>query len=75
MMEDNFPVPDVRLELELYPSTRAVQRHYMVIRDAMRTGDKRTVGDRQLRLLKAGKEIPVTLQQCNKLLEQYTNDA
>ena len=71
MSDEVFDVPDVRLALELYPSTRAVQRHYMVIREAMKSGDRRTIGDRQLRLLKAGQEIPVTLQQCNKLLEKY----
>ena len=43
----------------------------MVIRDAMQADDKHTIGNRQLRLLNAGFEIPITLQQCNRLLEKY----
>jgi len=66
-----FPVPDVRRLEERYIEPPAVRRHYLYIRDAMRNEDKHTVGNRQARLLKAGFEIPITLKQCEKLLEKY----
>ena len=60
---------------EMLPPERILAEEFgvsrTVIREAMKSGDRRTIGDRQLRLLKAGQEIPVTLQQCNKLLEKY----
>ena len=66
-----YDVPEVSRAGEFYPEPSAVHRHYLVIRDAMQADDKHTVGNRQLRLLNAGFEIPVTLQQCNRLLEKY----
>ena len=71
MSDDVFDMPDITRATEMYPNTCAVKRHYMVIREAMKSGDRRTVGNRQLRLLKAGFEIPVTLQHCCRLLEKY----
>jgi hypothetical protein len=70
-----FQMPDIRLISELYPDPSAIHRHYLVIRDAMRADDKHKVGNRQLRLLNGGFEIPVTLEQCNKLLEKYKDDS
>ena len=66
---DVFRIPDVRLVHEIYSAT--AERHYLVIRDAMMDNDSHTVGNRQVRLLHAGLEIPITLEQCNKLLEKY----
>ena len=71
--EKVFPVPDTRRAEETYNEPPAVQRHYLVIRDAMMEKDAVTVGNRQLRLLRSGFEIPITLKQCNKLLEKYRN--
>ena len=69
-----FEVPDITRVQEFYREPPAVQRHYMVIRDAMNAGDTYTVGDRQIRLLRAGFEIPITVKQCEKLLRKYTDD-
>ena len=66
-----FPIPDVTKARELYPELPAIQRHYLIIRDAMAKDDKYTVGNRQLRLLNGGFEIPISIEQCNKLLEKY----
>ena len=71
MKEKVFRVPDVTRAQELYREPPAVQRHYMAIRDAMIAGDKQTVGNRQLRLLTSGSEIPVTLKQTERLLRKY----
>ena len=70
-----FNIPDAGRADELYSEPSAVQRHYLVIRDAMNAGDLSTVGNRQLRLLSGGFEIPISLEQCNRLLEKYTNDS
>lgn len=67
----DFPIPNVTYANEIYTDLPAIERHYLIIRDAMMVGDKHTVGNRQLRLLHAGLEIPITLTQCNKLLEKY----
>lgn len=69
--EPKFDVPDVRRQNETYAEPAAIQRHYLVIRDAMLRKDMRTVGNRQLRLLRSGYEIPITLKQVEKLLEKY----
>ncbi len=74
-MSDTFPIPEVSTASEFYPEPSAVHRHYLVIRDAMEADDKYTVGNRQLRLLNAGLEIPITLQHCNRLLEKYKDDS
>ena len=66
-----YEIPDVSRADEFYWKSSAVHRHYLVIRDAMKADDRYTIGNRQMRLLKAGREIPVTLQQCNNLLERY----
>ena len=70
MSELVFNVPNVKYAQEIYSIPPAVERHYLMIRDAMQRNDKHTVGNRQLRLLHAGFEIPVTLEQCNRLLEK-----
>ncbi len=69
--EKVFEVPDVSRANEFYREPPAIQRHYMVIRDAMMADDRITVGNRQMRLLRSGFEIPITLKQCNKLLRKY----
>ena len=73
MTMDAFQIPDVTRASESYPEPSAVRRHYMVICDAMKAGDLYTVGNRQLRLLNGGFEIPVTLKQVTKLLEKYSD--
>ena len=60
-MEFKIPVAD---QTELI----SPRRQYMIIRSAMESGDKITVGNRQLRLLHAGLEIPLTIQQCDRIL-------
>ncbi len=64
-----FRIPNVKYQQDVYPQTAL--RHYLVIRDAMLANDKHTVGNRQLRLLHAGLEIPITVEQCNKYLRKY----
>lgn len=68
-----FELPDVTHADELYAEQPAIQRHYLLLRDAMRVGDEHTVGDRQLRLLKGGVEIPITVEQCDRLLSKYAS--
>jgi len=75
LSEAVFQVPDATRSSELYPEPSAVHRHYLVIRDAMKAGDHQTTGNRQLRLLNGGFEIPITLKQCNRLLEKYKHDS
>ena len=65
----DFPIPNLKYAHDIYPPT--AERHYLTIRDAMIANDKHTVGNRQLRLLHAGLEIPINLEQCNKILEKY----
>ena len=72
---DVFDIPEVTKAGEFYPEPSSVHRHYMVIRDAMKADDKHAVGNRQLRLLNGGFEIPITLKQCNRLLEKYKDDS
>ena len=67
MSEHVFTIPNIDQSAE-HP---AIQRHYALIREAMIAGEGLKVGNRQLRLLKAGIEIPITLKQCNRLLEKY----
>ena len=62
-MEFKMPVED---QTALISS----RRHYMIIRSAMQSGDKITVGNRQLRLLHAGLEIPLTIEQCDRILSE-----
>jgi len=66
-----FPVPHIERAKEVYLEQPAVRRHYLVIKAAMEREDTHTVGNRQLRLLHAGVEIPITLEQVNKYLENY----
>jgi len=66
-----YKIPDASRADELYLEPPAIQRHYLIIREAMKTGDLETIGNRQLRLLGGGFEIPITIEQCNKLLEKY----
>lgn len=73
--EKVFQIPDASRAQEYYRESPAVQRHYLVIRDAMQANDAETVGNRQLRLLAAGHEIPITVKQCNRLLRKYTDDS
>ena len=68
-MSDVFSIPNVKYEREIYP--QVAERHYLVIRHAMLADDKYTVGNRQLRLLHAGLEIPITIEQCDELLRKY----
>ena len=75
MTEGVYDIPEVSMASEFYPEPSAVHRHYLVIRDAMQADDRYTVGNRQLRLLNAGFEIPITLQHCNRLLEKYKDDS
>jgi len=65
----DFPIPKLRHVQDIYPPM--AERHYLTIRDAMLENDKHTVGNRQLRLLHAGLEIPINLKQCNRILEKY----
>ena len=46
-------------------------RHYAAILYGMRHGDVALVGNRQLRLLKSGFEIPVTQAHCEEILRKY----
>ena len=66
-----YKIPDASRADETYTEPPAIQRHYLVLRDAMMAEDLETIGNRQLRLLGGGFEIPITLEQCNKLLEKY----
>ena len=70
-----FQPPDASRQHEFYHDPPAVHRHYLVLRDAMKAGDHQTIGNRQLRLLNGGFEIPITLKQVNRLLEKYTHDS
>jgi len=65
-----FRVPDTQYADETYDKPSA-HRHYLVLRDAMQAEDTKTVGNRQIRLLRAGFEIPITIDQCNRILEKY----
>jgi len=73
--ETIFQPPDAGRQYEMYSEPSAIHRHYMVLRDAMKASDHRTIGNRQLRLLNGGFEIPITLKQVNRLLEKYTHDS
>lgn len=73
--EKVFGIPDTSRADEFYREPSAVHRHYLVIRKAMIADDRETVGNRQLRLLASGFEIPITLKQCNRLLEKYKDDS
>ena len=66
-----YEIPDITRSKDIYIEPPAIQRHYIAIRDAMLTEDRYTVGNRQLRLLNGGFEIPISLEQCNKLLRKY----
>lgn len=66
-----FEIPDVRRANERAPKPQAVKRHYLVMQKAMSEGDKRLVANHQLRLLRGGFEVPITLSQCEKLLERF----
>jgi len=66
-----FPVPHIERAKEVYRDQPAIHRHYLVIKGAMERNDTHTVGNRQLRLLHAGAEIPITLEQVNRYLENY----
>jgi len=66
-----FRIPDVERTKEIYRDQPAIHRHYLIIKRAMEQNDGFTVGNRQLRLLHAGVEIPITLEQVNRLLERY----
>ena len=70
-----FELPDVTRADEFYREPAAVQRHYLVLRNAKEVGDRETIGNRQLRLLGGGFEVPITLSQCNRLLEKYSDDS
>ena len=63
--EKLYHIPDVRQPLVNMPA----RRHYLILRDAMIDNDLQTIGNRQLRLLKGGYEVPISLKQCNRLLE------
>ena len=73
--EQKFLIPNSSRADEFYREPSAVQRHYLVISKAMKADDRETVGNRQLRLLASGFEIPITLKQCNRLLEKYKDDS
>ncbi len=66
-----FPVPHIERSKEVYRDQPAIHRHYLVIKAAMERNDTHVVGNRQLRLLHAGAEIPITLEQVNQYLENY----
>ena len=69
--EKTFPIP----RADSFNEPAGIERKYLMIRDAMLDGDLKTVGNHQLRLLKAGLEIPITLTDVNNILEKYDNDA
>ncbi len=71
MSDTVFPVPHIERSKDVYRDQPAIQRHYLVIKRAMESNDAYTVGNRQLRLLHAGLEIPITLEQVNQYLEKY----
>ena len=71
MKEKVYAVPDIARSSEFYREPPAVQRHYLVIREAMMADDRVTVGNRQIRLVTSGFEIPITLKQVNRLLRKY----
>jgi len=71
MLDDVFPVPHIERSKEVYRDQPAIHRHYLVIKGAMERGDTHMVGNRQLRLLHAGVEIPINLEQVNRYLEKY----
>jgi hypothetical protein len=73
--EKVFKVPDVRRANEHAGVPAAVIRHYHVMRDAMKRDDVKTVANRQIRLLRGGAEIPLTLSQCDDMLEKYSDDS
>ncbi len=46
-------------------------RHYAAILTAMKCNDTNEIGNRQLRLLKSGFEVPITQQHCENILRKY----
>jgi hypothetical protein len=67
--EREFPIPPVSRDHDTVPP--AVIRHLKVIRDAMASGDTKTVGNRQRRLMKLGLEVPTRPSHVTDLLEKY----
>lgn len=63
-----FPTPPIKQAKAIPP---AVIRHLETIEAAMLEGDAQTVGNRQLRLLKLGIEVPTKLSHVKDMLEKY----
>ena len=69
--DKQFDIPNTGQAHEYNTEPPAVQRHYILLHQAMLEHDKMTVGNRQLRLLGGGYEVPITAKQCKALLERY----
>jgi len=67
MDEKLFPISDIRKTLDIVPP--AVRRHYMILLHAMVREDKYEIANRQRRLLNGGYEVPISIRQCERLLE------